>query len=215
MSRGKDGTSRIPSPGAVLVPDGPPTRPGELAALWDAFESLRTLLERFGGSPSQPEYGPMLVGPDGRIEYVSPWFEQMVGFPAATLRGAPIGDVTAWLGLPEVESETAGTATCTLRAPDGTERVFRHRILPLVTPDGRFLGTLRSLHDATAVLRYSRELAEKSRELDQARAHLTRAQHLQALGQLAAEVAHEFGNLLQAVGLQAAALRHQGTLPES
>jgi signal transduction histidine kinase len=61
----------------------------------------------------------------------------------------------------------------------------------------------------------SHELAEKTRELDETRARLTRAQHLKALGELSAEVAHEFGNLLQAIGLQAAALRRDLTLPES
>jgi len=216
MGGGRNATSApaLPSREAP-APESAPTEVRELAALRDAFEELRTLLERLGGPPSHPQYGPMLVSPDGRIEYVSPWFEQLFGIPPAALLGASIADVTAWLGLRTVEPEAEGTATCTVLRPNGTERLLDQRTVPLVGADGRFLGTLRSFHDATAALRYSRELAEKNRELDEARAHLTRAQHLKALGQLAAEVAHEFGNLLQAIGLQAAALRHQPALPES
>jgi nitrogen-specific signal transduction histidine kinase/CheY-like chemotaxis protein len=72
---------------------------------------------------------------------------------------------------------------------------------------------LRFFQDATAAIARSQELQEKSRELDEARDRLTRAQHLKALGQLAAEVAHEFGNLLQAIGLQTAALQRQRLVP--
>jgi nitrogen-specific signal transduction histidine kinase/ActR/RegA family two-component response regulator len=57
--------------------------------------------------------------------------------------------------------------------------------------------------------------AEYRRALDEASTRLTRVQHLRALGQLAAEVAHEFGNILQAIGLQAAALRRSPAMPEA
>ena len=57
-------------------------------------------------------------------------------------------------------------------------------------------------------------VGDRDAHLAHARARLTQAQHLKALGELSAEVAHEFGNLLQAIGLQAAALRRQSGLPE-
>jgi len=221
MGGGSGTTSPRPlRPGAAVGSSGVPTAAGpgpELDELGQALEHVRVLLERVGGISAQPEHGPLLVGPDGRVAYTTPWFEHMFGIPAAALRGAAFADLTAWLGLGGLETEPAtdGATTCTLVHPDGTRRSLRLSVVRLVSSDGHFLGTLRSFHDVTAMVEPPRELAEKSRLLDDARARLTRAQHLKALGQLAAEVAHEFGNLLQAIGLQAAALRRQPALPKT
>src|SRR5436309_14555023 len=69
MGGGRNATSApaLPSREAP-APESAPTEVRELAALRDAFEELRTLLERLGGPPSHPQYGPILVSPDGRIE---------------------------------------------------------------------------------------------------------------------------------------------------
>ena len=203
---------------ATGAPGTPPgTGPGgELEELGQAFEHLRLLLERVGGISPQPEHGPLLVGPDGRIAYATPWFERMFDIPPAALRGVAFADLRTWLGLAGLETDHPpdDPLTCTLVRPDGTPQFLRLAIVHLVAPDGRFLGMMRSFHDVTAMVQRSAELAEQSRLLDDARTRLTRAQHLKALGELTAEVAHEFGNLLQAIGLQAAALRRQPALPE-
>lgn len=199
----------------TVEPDGEPV--AEIAQLRAALEILRSLLDRFGARLFPLEQGLLLVGPNGRIEHATHGTTDMLGVAASQLVGAQVAEVAARLdlrGLHAIPVPGEETTTCTLRRPDGRERILRHRAVPLIDDDGSPLGTLHAFYDATATIERAHELAEKSRELDEARARLTRAQHLKALGQLAAEVAHEFGNLLQAIGLQAAALRRSPMLPE-
>ncbi len=190
----------------------------EIGSLRSTLEALRRRLDHLGAHQFPVDQGLILTGADGRIEYVAAAVADMLGVPAGSLVGALVSEVAAALDAPGLETapEPGGNelATCTIRRTDGTQRLLRHRAVPLTDAGGRSLGTLRALFDATVALERSHELAEKSRELDEARVRLTRAQHLKALGELAAEVAHEFGNLLQAIGLQAAALRRQPALPE-
>ena len=195
--------------------DGEPA--AEIAQLRAALEIVRSLLDRFGARLFPLDQGLLLVSHDGRIEHATHGTTDMLGLPVSQLLGAPVAEVAARLdlrGLDAAPEPGEETTTCTLRRPDGRERILRHRKVPLMADDGSPVGTLHAFYDATATVERTHELAEKSRELDEARARLTRAQHLKALGQLAAEVAHEFGNLLQAIGLQAAALRRAPMLPE-
>jgi signal transduction histidine kinase len=200
----------------TVEPDAGPA--GELAELRGALEAVRSLLDRFGARLFPLEQGLLLVSPDGHVEHATNGTAEMLGVPMAQLVGAPMSEVAAALELRGLdatpESGDEAVSTCTLRRADGTPRILRHHARPLIGSDGGSLGTLHAFYDTTANHERSHELAEKSRELDEARVRLTRAQHLKALGQLAAEVAHEFGNLLQAIGLQAAALRRSPMLPE-
>jgi len=208
MAVGTSGPRGIASP--ICAP--------ELAALREAFQRLRSMLEELGAAQFPFEHGLLLAGAAGRIEYVTPRLEEMLGIPAAALVGSSVSELATRLGLAGLEGVADpgadGRVTSTMLRPDGSQRVLRHRAVPLLDRAGRRVGTLRTFHDATAAVERARQLDEKSRELDEARARLTRAQHLKTLGQIAAEVAHEFGNLLQAIGLQAAGLRRQPALPE-
>jgi signal transduction histidine kinase/ActR/RegA family two-component response regulator len=196
----------------TLTPDTEP--PIELRDLRTAYTTMRGALDRLGAREFPPEHGIMLIGPDGRIEHVANRLESILGIPAIELHGTPLSALPEHLGIDADLAEEGTEATWALTHADGSERVIRQRVVPLQSGDGRRIGQLCIFHDATAAIERSHELAEKSRELDEARARLTRAQHLKALGELAAEVAHEFGNLLQAIGLQTAALRRQPALPE-
>jgi signal transduction histidine kinase len=200
-----------------VAPAGESSSP-ELATLRAAFQHLRAAIERMGAGGFLIEQGLMLVGPQGRIEYATPSLCEILGVPPGSLVGARLPELAVRLGVGELETGTEpfgeSGALLSLRRADGSTRILRHQACTLHDRAGARIGTLRTLRDETAAVASSNELAAKSRELDDARARLTRAQHLKALGELSAEVAHEFGNLLQAIGLQAAALRRQGSLPE-
>jgi signal transduction histidine kinase len=188
---------------------------GGLAELRAAFEELRATLDRFGAPTFPRGQGVLLTDLDGAIAYIGPGFEELFGISSDSYTGGPVARLLAATGLPGAEWPTIeGHVTATLRLPDGSQRVVRQHALPLTDPAGQPAGTLHIFQDMTATIERTRELQEKSRELDDARDRLTRSQHLKALGELSAEVAHEFGNLLQAIGLQAAAMRRQG-LPEA
>lgn len=198
----------------AVNPGEVPAHPG-LLALRTAFEQLRQALDTLGVSQLPPEQGQLLADGDGHVVYVTPGLEQLLGVEAPALLGTRVETLTAKFESLSPETPDGPLATTArFRGPDGGERVLRHRAIPLGGGDGTPAGTLYMFQDVTADEERTRELAEKSRELEEARQRLTRAQHLKGLGELAAEVAHEFGNLLQAIGLQAAALRRQAGLPE-
>ena len=182
---------------------GLPSEP-QLADLRDAFERMRIAFLELGFVPLTFDQGVLLVDPHETIVYATPGMGHIVGTPASTLLGMPLSTLLAHLEPGEGGGAEAGAFT--LRRPDGTFVILHKQAVPLVR-DGRRFGTMHMFHDTTGAVARARELAEKSRELDEARTRLTRAQHMKALGELAAEVAHEFGNLLQAIGLQAAGLR--------
>jgi signal transduction histidine kinase len=207
------GTSGLGDRAPVLLSSADCGR--ELAALRAAFEQVRSTLESVGANGFLIEQGTLLLDLRGRIEYASPSLEEMLGVPLESLVGAYLGDLSARLGLEALADPDGDVDTLlSVRRPDGRVRVLRHLACALRDPRGVRFGTLRVFRDETLAIARSDELAQKNRELDDARARLTRAQHLKSLGELSAEVAHEFGNLLQAIGLQAAALRRQVTLPE-
>src|SRR5437870_6825758 len=189
----------------------------ELLELCAAFEHLRATLDGFGAQRFPPDHGHLLTDAEGRIVYFSSHLEGMLHLDGRAFLGVALRELVVRFesqpGFPEGNAEAR--VTVSFRLPEGGERFFRYRSVPLAARDGRPAGTLHTFQDVTAAAEHARELAGKIRELDEARASLSRAQHLKALGQLAAEVAHEFGNLLQAIGLQSAALRRQAQLPES
>ena len=189
----------------------------ELVELRTAFEHLRSTLDGLGAEHFPPDVGHLLADAEGRIVYCSAHLEKMLQLDGRALLGGAFRDLAirfdAQAGL--LDGSAEAPVTVGFRLPDGGERCFRHRSVPLAGRDGRPAGTLHTFQDVTAAVGHARELAGKIQELDEARASLSRAQHLNALGQLAAEVAHEFGNLLQAIGLQSAALGRQSQLPES
>jgi signal transduction histidine kinase len=192
------------APGAHVAPD--------LLALRLAMLQLRATLERLGVGDGPEDFAQILVDVEGRIQHATPRTHEILAVPDDLL-GVPITAVAPWLTASEANVDPGTLHSTRVRRPDGATRFVNHRATALHTPEGTPLGILFTLHDTTNSVARN-ELAEASRQLDEARERLTRAQHLKALGQLSAEVAHEFGNLLQAIGLQAAALRRSGGLPE-
>jgi signal transduction histidine kinase len=174
---------------------------------------LRATLERLGVGDGPEDFAQILVDMDGRIQLATPRAHDILAHPDDLL-GVQIAEVAPWLTTSEGRNLEPGALHSTrVRRADGVMRFVNHRATALHGTDGQPRGMLFTIHDTTNSVGRD-ELAEKSRQLDEARERLTRAQHLKALGQLSAEVAHEFGNLLQAIGLQTAALRRSGNLPE-
>src|SRR5207244_6159078 len=163
------------------------------------------------------EQGLLLVDPEGRIEYASPRMELLLGAAAGGLSGLrlpaladrlrPVG-LVAEPGTPQVDRWE-------LHTPGAPPRTLQHRIVALADETGTPAGALHAFRDVTASAERARQLDERDRSLRDARAVLSQSQHLTALGELAGEVAHEFGNILQAIGLHVAALRRQPGLPEA
>ena len=174
---------------------------------------LRTTLDRLGVGNGPEDFAQVLVDAEGCIQHATPRAPEILAC-SEELIGRPLAAVAPWLAATgELDVAPHTLHSTRVRRTDGGMHFVNHRATPLHAADGRRIGTLLTLHDTTnSIVRD--ELAEKSRQLDEARERLTRAQHLKALGELSAEVAHEFGNLLQAIGLQAAALRRSVGMPE-
>ncbi|TMA51930.1 MAG: hypothetical protein E6J76_08685, partial [Deltaproteobacteria bacterium] len=165
----------------------------DLSELCAAFEHLRATLDDLGAQHYPPDHGHLLTDAEGRILYFSSHLEGMLHLDGRSFLGVALREFAVRFasqpGFPEGNAEAP--VTVTFRLPEGCERFFHYRSVPLAARDGHPAGTLHTFQDVTAAVEHARELAGKIRELDEARASLSRAQHLKALGQLAAEVAHE------------------------
>ena len=125
---------------------------GELTELRDALEQLRVLLDRLGAKHFQ-EQGLLLVGADGCIAHATRGFTDMLGTPAAGLVGMTTSELATRFDLRRVdtraEAESEDVSTCTLRRPDGSQRVLRWRTVSLVGADGRVV-----LFEANATMNF-------------------------------------------------------------
>jgi PAS domain S-box-containing protein len=141
----------------------------------------------------------MVVAPDGTLRYVSSSVERWLGHPPDELLGSPLVDLVHAEDADVVAREltapgATGAALATYRARhrDGSWRTLEGRVSighgdPLV--DGVLLSA-RDVSERVALER-ERELMETERQL---------SQRLQAVGQLAAGIAHEMNTPIQYVG---------------
>ena len=182
-----------------------------------AFEELRRRLAQLGVRDVTAEQGLLLVNPDGRIEYASLRMELLLGAAPGSLTDLPLSALAERLRSvePVLEGGKLQEGRCEVQTSDAPPRTLHHRVVPLQDEIGTPAGTLHVFRDVTASTERARQLDERDRSLRDARAVLSQSQHLTALGELAGEVAHEFGNILQAIGLHVAALRRQPGLPEA
>ncbi|NNE88068.1 MAG: PAS domain S-box protein [Silicimonas sp.] len=135
----------------------------------------------------------IITDTEARIQYVNTKFTELTGWTLAEIKG----QTPAFLQSGETTQEVYNQIRTGLAKGEVWHGVFRNRkkdgasywaestILPLVAPDGSILNFIGISEDIT--------------EKRQARDQVVRAQKLEAVGQLAGGVAHDFNNILTTI----------------
>ena len=187
-------------------------RPARLVLALDVTEARRTqeTLRWLRRAVEQTESAILLTDAEGVITYVNPAFERLYGY---TLEHA-VGQTPRLLKSGEMSPDHYASLWHTLRAGrnyrgthvnrtrSGELVVVEASVTPLRGEDDEIAGFVAIHHDVT-----ERRNLERKRELLEAQ--LAHAQRLEALGTLAAGMAHDFNHLLGVV-LGHAALLAQG-----
>ncbi len=148
---------------------------------------------RLASAVEQASDSVMITDPLGSIVYVNPAFEQVSGYAAAEVIGKNPRILNSGRQSQEVYAELwntirgggAWTGRLENRAKNGDIFTEDVRITPLVDDDGRLEYYLAVKHDVSDQLRQEAERAQ--------------GQKLEAIGQLAAGIAHEINTPIQYV----------------
>lgn len=132
---------------------------------------------------------------NGRVTYLNPAAENVLGIPAAKAHGRPLGDLLdvrereTRTHLPEIAERilepgfrTDPSHSLLLMNPQGDGRLVQVQTNALAEADGSAMGRVIILRDVT--------------HLDQMEENIRRAQKLDAVGRLAGGISHDFNNLL-------------------
>ncbi|HKT02131.1 MAG TPA: ATP-binding protein [Rugosimonospora sp.] len=160
-----------------------------------AEATLRASEERYRGIVETTSEGVVLLDDAGRISYANGRFAAMLGRPVAELPGTAVMSLVAEADRPAVWQELARVAD------GGTHRLE----VGLHSDGGRVLCAqvaLTSRVDDHGVLAMVADVTEQKN----VEAQLRQAQKLDAVGQLAGGVAHDFNNMLTVIDGYAALL---------
>ena len=144
------------------------------------------------------------IDPMGRMAFVSPAAERLTGYTPEELVGRPFAmlldeesagraqaSIQEWLGGAPPRDQ-GGSVELIHRRKDGGTFVGEVRSTPIYGPKGDLVEVQGITRDITDRKRAQEEQAELEEQLRQ-------SQKMEAVGQLAGGVAHDFNNILQAV----------------
>ncbi len=177
----------------VLLVRGLREAVGDLAMELSERKRLERSEKRLATAVEQSPATILITDTNGHIQYANSKFEELSGWSLPEI----LGKSPSFLQSGNTDPETYATIRANLEAGKSWQGTFRNQkrdgssywadtmILPLLDPDGvvkNFIG-----------------IGEDITEKRQAREQVVRAQKLEAVGQLAGGVAHDFNNILTTI----------------
>ncbi len=165
--------------------------------------------------------GIALVDADGRPFRTNPAFQRMVGYTGEELAKFTIRDITFPDDLPRDLEHLAKLREGAVNVYHVEKRYVRKSgeivwanltSSAVRTPEGKLLHLVAMVEDITERKRADVALRESERARAELQQQLAVVQKLEALGQLAGGVAHDFNNILAAITLHLEALKREGAV---
>jgi two-component system sensor kinase FixL len=171
-------------------------------------KEIRTSEARWRSLLTDVQLAVIGVDPQGRINYINPFLEQLLDYPAEDLIGRPVASLVPETDQAELAERLAATAQTGPRphsrwdlvCASGARRSLAWSTVRLNDPDGGYAGLLSIGEDITDRLAAERNLQRTRRELER----LGRAN---VLGELVSTLAHELNQPLAAILSNAQAAR--------